>query len=197
LLESTKRNDPEALTQLAMAYATGRGIERDPAEAIRLLERAAGSGYAPAQTNLGYLYANGEAGEVDFGQARKWFEAAADQGDPRALLNLGTLYLYGSGVERDAVRALKLLAQARKLSEDGVADTVLQSVEGSLELLPRNEVVATMQALLTERGYQPGPIDGQFGSRSRSALMRFEEDAGRTPTGEPAAEVLLELAASD
>jgi peptidoglycan hydrolase-like protein with peptidoglycan-binding domain len=42
--------------------------------------------------------------------------------------------------------------------------------------------VGTLQQLLERAGYDPGPIDSSFRSRTRSALMRFEQDY-RTTAG--------------
>jgi peptidoglycan hydrolase-like protein with peptidoglycan-binding domain len=34
--------------------------------------------------------------------------------------------------------------------------------------------VTQLQALLTHHGFNPGPIDGQFGTRTHSSLHRFQ-----------------------
>lgn len=44
--------------------------------------------------------------------------------------------------------------------------------------------VRTAQMLLMYRGFGPGPIDGQIGRRTRSAVSRFQEQVGRPATGD-------------
>jgi peptidoglycan hydrolase-like protein with peptidoglycan-binding domain len=41
-----------------------------------------------------------------------------------------------------------------------------------------------VQEALTEKGFDPGPVDGVWGSRTKAALMRFQENAGLTANGE-------------
>jgi peptidoglycan hydrolase-like protein with peptidoglycan-binding domain len=41
-----------------------------------------------------------------------------------------------------------------------------------------SESVATIQRDLTRLGYDPGPIDGLMGPRTRAAIARFENDQG-------------------
>ena len=40
-----------------------------------------------------------------------------------------------------------------------------------------------MQQQLTELNYDPGPIDGFMGRRTREAIMNFQQDNNITPTG--------------
>ena len=44
--------------------------------------------------------------------------------------------------------------------------------------------VRTTQMLLMYRGFNPGPIDGEMGNRTRSALRQFQEQVGSPATGE-------------
>ena len=43
--------------------------------------------------------------------------------------------------------------------------------------------VRDVQVLLTRRGYSPGPIDGDMGNRTRSAIQEFQSDSGLAVTG--------------
>lgn len=51
----------------------------------------------------------------------------------------------------------------------------------------------SVQERLTRLGYQPGPVDGVWGSRTRDALVAFQRSAGLTGTGKLDARTLLEL----
>jgi N-acetylmuramidase-like protein/putative peptidoglycan binding protein len=45
--------------------------------------------------------------------------------------------------------------------------------------------VRTAQMLLMYRGFDPGPIDGEMGKRTRNALRQFQEQIGNPVTGDP------------
>jgi N-acetylmuramidase/Putative peptidoglycan binding domain len=55
--------------------------------------------------------------------------------------------------------------------------------------------VRAAQILLTYRAIDPGPIDGQNGNRTRTALRTFQERAGLAATGEPDEPTMTALAA--
>jgi hypothetical protein len=48
---------------------------------------------------------------------------------------------------------------------------------GSAELTP-HQIVVNVQVALRDWGYDPGPIDGVLGSRTRAALSAFQADNG-------------------
>jgi uncharacterized protein len=50
------------MVALGQAYANGRGIAKDDAEALRWLRKAAQMGNAAAFTNLGVFYETGRGG---------------------------------------------------------------------------------------------------------------------------------------
>lgn len=54
-------------------------------------------------------------------------------------------------------------------------------------------LVRQTQALLTNLGYNPGPIDGAYGRRTRTALVAYQTDHGLDPSGQPSNEVLEHL----
>ena len=58
-------------------YATGEGVPRDAAEAIRWFRMAAAQGFARAQYNLGFMYADGLGVPQDAAEAVRWFRLAA------------------------------------------------------------------------------------------------------------------------
>ncbi len=43
--------------------------------------------------------------------------------------------------------------------------------------------VAKLQEELARRGYDPGPADGVWGTKTRAALQAFQTDRGLEPTG--------------
>jgi hypothetical protein len=52
----------------------------------------------------------------------------------------------------------------------------LYTPDGSFDLRP-------FQIILTLLGYDPGPIDGKMGAKTRAAIKKFQEDNGLAPTG--------------
>ena len=50
--------------------------------------------------------------------------------------------------------------------------------------LAANEDVKKTQQILTDLGYQPGLADGLFGSKTRQALMQYQEDNSLPKTGQ-------------
>lgn len=55
--------------------------------------------------------------------------------------------------------------------------------------------VRAAQIMLTYRGIDPGPVDGQIGNRTRTALRTFQSGAGLPATGEPDDPTMAALAA--
>ena len=55
------------------------------------------------------------------------------------------------------------------------------------------EDVAKIQRLLTDLGYEPGPIDGLMGSRTRTAIKAWQRHAGMPETGQPTRDLRVQL----
>jgi peptidoglycan hydrolase-like protein with peptidoglycan-binding domain len=56
--------------------------------------------------------------------------------------------------------------------------------EDSLRTTPQPDLaVRQVQGLLRERGYDPGPIDGIIGQKTRTALRQFQRDHNLPTTG--------------
>ena len=58
---------------------------------------------------------------------------------------------------------------------------------------PEKSVVAALQKELAGRGLYTGKIDGITGSRTRAAIVAFEQSEGLPVTGEPSADVLDQI----
>ena len=72
--------DAEAQSKLAVCYAKGEGVEKDPAEAVKWYRKAAEQGNAAAQYNLGVCYYNGQGVAQDYIPAYMWISLSAGGG---------------------------------------------------------------------------------------------------------------------
>jgi uncharacterized protein len=104
-----KANDGDAAAQVQVgeAYAAGKGVERDPQQAVGWYRKAADQGNVIAELHLAVLYRDGAGKSFprDVGQAAAWYRKAADQGDSGAQGTLGMLYTLGQGVPKSDVEA--------------------------------------------------------------------------------------------
>lgn len=105
LVASAEQGDPRAQLRLGMAYLKGDGVERNPATAIKWIERAAAQGYAEAQYALGAMHHSGRGALQSFPVAFRWFELAAQQNHADAQFSLGLMYRSGQGVPVDKAKA--------------------------------------------------------------------------------------------
>jgi len=96
LMESIKRNDPNAMYQIG----TKRLEEGDYETAFKYLSKAAGLGDAEAHFNLSELYYKGEGVVEDVKKAVYHWEEAAIAGHPEARHNLGYIEAANGNFER-------------------------------------------------------------------------------------------------
>ena len=86
-----------------------------------------------------------------------------------------------------ALKAASVAIDADDGSSDGaVGDTTDEDhsdAVGPLSVGSRGPEVEALQNLLTEMGYKPGPTDGIFGDKTRTAVMAFQGDQGLAADG--------------
>ncbi|HEX2861903.1 MAG TPA: tetratricopeptide repeat protein, partial [Lacunisphaera sp.] len=112
LEKHARAGDPVAQYLLGRAYAEGKGVEKNPAEAIKWFSLAADQGDLPAQDMMGALYFKGEGVEKDLAKARSYFQKSAESGSPMGAYSMGYIFLRGEGVEKDTKEAFRWLLQA-------------------------------------------------------------------------------------
>lgn len=76
---------------LGWMYASGRGVEKNLAEALRLFHESADQGNPYGQMNLGLMYENGAGVKQDRAEALDWYRKAAGQGNGPAIAALQRL----------------------------------------------------------------------------------------------------------
>ena len=110
--------DVAAQVQLGVIYLTGDGIQKDDAEAMKWLRKAADQDNALAERYLAEMYFKGRGVEQNNMEAARWLRMAADQGDAESEHNLAVLYSQGQGVPRNLKQAVEWM---RKSAEQGFA----------------------------------------------------------------------------
>ena len=105
---------PAAENNLALLYATGRGVPLNPVMAGELWHVAAAAGYPLAQFNLALAYEQGFGLPRDYDSAARWYAEAGDRGVGDAAFALSELYRTGRGVPQHDELAKLWLDVARK-----------------------------------------------------------------------------------
>lgn len=111
---------------LALMYARGEGVVRNPDMAYFWYKKAALQGEPSAQNNLACMYYDGTLGGKNYFKAVKWYKKAAKQGDAMAQKNLGQMYAAGIGVRKRPKKAFQLFSfsahQGNYLAQNLVAE---------------------------------------------------------------------------
>lgn len=178
--------EPRALTGLGYLYRIGEGAPKDYVKARRLYGEAVARNQRSAHLALARMHLRGLGGPKDADRAVELLSSAVELGHTRSMVVLGQLYVEGDQVRRDRLLGIRLLRRAaaegdrtalRKLDEVGV--TAYDPLE--------------LQQLLAKAGFDPGPLDGKPGRKTRSALQDFQKVAGLKVDGVPSLEMVLAL----
>jgi len=106
---------------LAAQLEKGRGMERDPIQALRWLKKAARAGDGSAANNIAITYR-------EYGNLRRavnWFRASIALGDDETRIQLGVHQYWGIGARADqcaAVSGFKKASKAKFITEAGRDD---------------------------------------------------------------------------
>jgi len=119
LIARAKKRDADAEYILGMRAYEGRGVPRNPSQALRLVERAAKRGHLEAQNTLGFFLQHGVGTAPDPVRAREWYETAAARNQARAQVNLGWMHEQGLGTDRSPKLAMEWY---RKAAAQGLAE---------------------------------------------------------------------------
>lgn len=99
---------PAADYNLAVMHLRGERRDASTAEAVRLMERAAGAGFVTAMVGLGELYERGHTGlKPDLPLSVRWFRRAAEAGSVEAQLAVATAHYLGRGAPLDKAQAAR------------------------------------------------------------------------------------------
>jgi TPR repeat protein len=126
LRRAAEQGDAHQQWELGDRYYTGKGVDKDHAEAMKWYRKAAEQGDAQRQFSLGFMYWI----DGDNTEAANWYLRAAKQGHFIAQTDLGDMYRDGKGVPQNYAEAVKWY---RKASEN---ETVEQ---GPIQLRPQSQ----------------------------------------------------------
>lgn len=108
-----------ACHELGARYATGDGVEKDEAAAVRWYRRGARRGDPLCQYDLGFMMLLGEGTDRDPKLAVRWLERAAEGGQVQAARLLADLYDSGEhGVPADREEAARWAVRAEPMRTD-------------------------------------------------------------------------------
>ena len=180
----------KAMHNLAVLYAEGAGGAPDLERAALLFREAAEHGVRDSQFNLAILHARGLGVPQDLVEAYKWFAVAASSGDEELAKRRDIIAQALSDADR--ARAEQEAATFQPLPLVSDANEVLMPDNGwrsddsstSVEVKSGNDLVALVQKLLAENGYDPGPADGLLGEKTIEAISAFQDRAGLPKTGQ-------------
>lgn len=149
----------------------------------QLLEAIAKQGDAVTQLTLGKMYLEGKEVTQDLVQAHAWLSLSAEQGNKEA------------AHAREQILGLMTTTQIAEAQQ--LARTWKPATSETSKTAASKDLIADVQGLLTELGYQPGPVDGVMGRKTRVAIMKFQTDSGLPSDGEPTLILRNQLAAKD
>ena len=109
----------EELYKRALAFRSGRGVERDREKAVEFYTRAANAGSVEAMFELGHLYKLGNFVPKSERQARRYFEMAYQAKHPSAAYELARLLEYSD--KRRATHYLCIATQEGNKRSDAIS----------------------------------------------------------------------------
>jgi len=146
-LLSANEGNVEAQFNIAYAYFTGEGIDRDYTSAAMWFKRAARQNFAKAQYNLAYCYMNGRGVPRDYDKASALLHLSADNNYKRAQLTLADCYANGILVEQDEAESRKWKEIAEGKAEE---KTGAETIKAAAKAKERPEAKKNAQAAKKE-----------------------------------------------
>lgn len=99
--------DPRAQYELGNRFHIGKGVPKDPTEAVDWWQKSAAQKFSPAELSLGLAYANGDGVPKNEPEGIKLCRLAAESGFARAEETMGIFYFLGvrADVQKDYPQA--------------------------------------------------------------------------------------------
>jgi TPR repeat protein len=137
LINLANKGDVNAQAYLGAMYASGNGVARDTAEALKWNLKAAEQGHVLAQFNAAVLLARGNRNSRNLKEAAKWFKKAGEAGLPEAQLHMGLMHEKGWGITRCPYEASKWYYRAgMSFLQQNNVKMAIHARDNILRLLP-------------------------------------------------------------
>ena len=107
----------QAMLILGDCYADGRGVLKDPVQAVEWYRKAAELGNSEAMFKLGSCFAKAQGVQQDQAQAVAWYRTAAEHGNSAAMNNLGACLARGFGTPQNYAEAFAWYQKAAELGQ--------------------------------------------------------------------------------
>lgn len=172
---SAARNDIYGFQNMGVLFREGKGVPQDFSSALGWFKKAHDGGHPSAGTAIGLLYFNGQGVDKNAEEATNWFRSSAQRGDPWGAYNTAFMLGKQSGETAEMDRA-EMLAMAVAVEPSSQAAQKAMEQLGKTNRSVKSKV---LQQTLTELGFNPGPVDGQPGRKTRDALAEFFKSSGR------------------
>jgi localization factor PodJL len=175
---------------LAVIHARGGGgIAQDYTLAAKWFTAAAERGLVNAQYNLALLHERGLGVARDEALAYKWFSLAGQRGDASAgaardALAGGLGPVERAEIDRDVTLWRPLPTRNEEAGDGGGEEP---EVDGEPAM------VARVQTLLADLGFDPGAADGVSGAKTRQAIRDYQRQLGLAVDGRASARLLTHL----
>jgi localization factor PodJL len=175
-----------AMYNLGVLLSQGVGRAPDPKLALKWFLAAANYGLRDGQYNLGVMYARGLGTVANLPEAYKWFAIGALGGDLDAAARRDEV---GTSLSAGEIAQASSAAAAWRSKQPNVDANAVSPPRGGWDSDivsddERQALVKTIQALLAEHGYDPGPADGVAGPKTVRAVKEFQRMAGVADTGQ-------------
>ena len=97
-----ERGNIRAMYDLALAYKSGEGVNKDAEQFFAWMRKAALAGYQDGMLDVAWAYTDGEGVDPNTRLFFEWMKKAAEASeDSEAIFNLALAYNDGKGTEKD------------------------------------------------------------------------------------------------
>jgi len=114
--KAADQGNAKGMHNLAMAYQSGVGVQKDYTKAFNLFKQASDKGLASSMNAIGIMYKNGWGVKTDEKAAANWYMKAAAAGSADGVCNVAGIMMYSKIVETDYKQAHELLDACLKSS---------------------------------------------------------------------------------
>ena len=156
-------------------------------QALQMFRDLAASGDADAKYMLGRMYEAGNGTLQDFVEAHKWYNLATAAGHRHAATARDNV---ARRMTVEQIARAQRQAQAWQPTSAAAPATTLPP---AVETLSGRELLAGIQRELSRLGYDPGPVDGLMGNRTRNAIRAYQGSVGLAEDGRPSTALLARL----